>query len=87
VIKDNIDLGSPHACPYMLIPPHGGGILCDPTTTATHIHTFKSMFVRHWQSLSGDRSGCSQPSIGWSTWSLMKKLEKVPKELKRFAAS
>jgi hypothetical protein len=30
------------------------------------------------------RSGCSQPSIGLSTGSPMKKLEKVPKELKRF---
>jgi hypothetical protein len=29
------------------------------------------------------RSGCSQPSIGQST---MKELEKVPKELKGFAA-
>jgi hypothetical protein len=32
------------------------------------------------------RSGCSQPSIGWSTWSPMKELEKGPKELKGFAA-
>jgi hypothetical protein len=32
------------------------------------------------------RSGCSQPSIGWSTGSPMKELEKVPKELKGFAA-
>jgi hypothetical protein len=31
------------------------------------------------------RSGCSQSSIGWSTGSLMKKIEKVPKELKGFA--
>ena len=28
------------------------------------------------------RSGCSQASIGWNTESLMKELEKVPKELK-----
>ena len=28
------------------------------------------------------RSGCSQSSIGWNTGSLMKELEKVPKELK-----
>jgi hypothetical protein len=28
------------------------------------------------------RSGCSQSSIGWSTWSSMKEVEKVPKELK-----
>jgi hypothetical protein len=28
------------------------------------------------------RSGCSQPSIGWSTESPMEELEKVPKELK-----
>ena len=27
------------------------------------------------------RSGCSQSSIGWSTGSLMKELEKVAKEL------
>jgi hypothetical protein len=32
------------------------------------------------------RSGCSQASIGQSTGSPMKKLEKGPKELKRFAA-
>ena len=32
------------------------------------------------------RSRCSQSSIGWSTGSLMKELEKVPKELKGFAA-
>ena len=32
------------------------------------------------------RSGCSQPSIGLSTGSPMKELEKVPKELKGFAA-
>jgi hypothetical protein len=31
------------------------------------------------------RSGCSQPSIGWSTGFPMKGLEKVPKELKGFA--
>jgi hypothetical protein len=28
------------------------------------------------------RSGCSQSSIGWNVGSLMKELEKVPKELK-----
>jgi hypothetical protein len=28
------------------------------------------------------RSGCSQSSIGWNSWSPMKELEKVPKELK-----
>ena len=33
-----------------------------------------------------NRSGCSQSSIGWSTRSLMKELEKGPKELKGFAA-
>jgi hypothetical protein len=32
------------------------------------------------------RSGCSQPSTGWSTRSLMKELEKVPKELKGLGA-
>jgi hypothetical protein len=32
------------------------------------------------------RSVCSQPSIGWNTGSLMKELEKVPKELKKFTA-
>jgi hypothetical protein len=32
------------------------------------------------------RSGCSQPSIEWSTESSMKELEKVPKEMKGFAA-
>jgi hypothetical protein len=32
------------------------------------------------------RSGCSQSSIGQSTWSTMKELENVPKELKGFAA-
>ena len=32
------------------------------------------------------RSGCSQPSFGQSTGSLVKKIEKVPKELKGFAA-
>jgi hypothetical protein len=32
------------------------------------------------------RSRSSQLSIGWSTGSLMKKLEKVPKELKGFAS-
>jgi hypothetical protein len=32
------------------------------------------------------RSGCSQPFIGQSTGSPMKELEKVPKELKGFAA-
>jgi hypothetical protein len=32
------------------------------------------------------RSGCSQLSIGQSTGSPMKELEKVPKELKGFAA-
>jgi hypothetical protein len=32
------------------------------------------------------RSGCSQPSTGWSTGSPKKKLEKVSKELKGFAA-
>jgi hypothetical protein len=31
-------------------------------------------------------SGCSQPSIRQSTGSPMKELEKVPKELKGFAA-
>jgi hypothetical protein len=31
-------------------------------------------------------SGCSQPAIGQSTWSPVKELEKVSKELKRFAA-
>ena len=31
------------------------------------------------------RSGCSQSSIGWNTGLLMKELEKVPKELMRFA--
>jgi hypothetical protein len=31
------------------------------------------------------RSGCSQPSIEWSTGSPMKELEKVSKELKGFA--
>jgi hypothetical protein len=31
------------------------------------------------------RSGCLQPSIGWSTGSPMKELEKEPKELKVFA--
>jgi hypothetical protein len=28
------------------------------------------------------RSGCSQSSIGWNTGTLIKELEKVPKELK-----
>jgi hypothetical protein len=28
------------------------------------------------------RSGCTQSSIEWNTWSLMKELEKVPKKLK-----
>jgi hypothetical protein len=32
------------------------------------------------------RSGCSQPSIGQSSWSSMKELENVLKELKGFAA-
>jgi hypothetical protein len=32
------------------------------------------------------RSGYSQSSIGWSTGSTMKELEKVPKELKGFSA-
>ena len=32
------------------------------------------------------RTGCLQSSIGQSTESPMKKLEKVPKELKGFAA-
>jgi len=32
------------------------------------------------------RSGCSQSSIGWSTESPMKELEKAPKELKESAA-
>ena len=32
------------------------------------------------------RSGCSQPSIGQSIGCSMKELEKVPKELKEFAA-
>ena len=32
------------------------------------------------------RSGCSQLSIGQSTGSPMKELEKIPKELKGFAA-
>jgi hypothetical protein len=32
------------------------------------------------------RNGCSQPSFGQSTGYSMKELEKVPKELKRFAA-
>jgi hypothetical protein len=27
------------------------------------------------------RSGCSQSSIGWNSWSPMEELEKVPKEL------
>jgi hypothetical protein len=31
------------------------------------------------------RRGCSQPSIGWSTGSPVKELEKVSKELKGFA--
>jgi hypothetical protein len=31
------------------------------------------------------KSGCLQPSIGWSTGSPMKELEKEPKELKVFA--
>jgi hypothetical protein len=31
------------------------------------------------------RSGCSQSSIGWNTEPLKKRLEKVPKELKRSA--
>jgi hypothetical protein len=32
------------------------------------------------------RSGCSQSSIRWNTGSPMKELEKLPKELKGFAA-
>jgi hypothetical protein len=32
------------------------------------------------------RSGCSESSIGWKTGSLMKELEKIPKELKGSAA-
>lgn len=40
-IKEDIDLRSPFACPYMWIPLHGGAPLCDPTTSATHIHVFK----------------------------------------------
>jgi hypothetical protein len=32
------------------------------------------------------RSGCSQPSIGQSTGSPMKELDKVPRELKGFEA-
>ena len=32
------------------------------------------------------RSGCTQSFIGWSTGSPDKELEKVPKELKVFAA-
>ena len=32
------------------------------------------------------RSGCSKTTIGWSTGSSMKELEKVPKELSVFAA-
>jgi hypothetical protein len=32
------------------------------------------------------RNGCSQPSIGWSTRSPIKELEKLPKELKGFEA-
>jgi hypothetical protein len=32
------------------------------------------------------RSGCSQPSIGWSTGSPMEEPEKVSKELKGFVA-
>jgi hypothetical protein len=32
------------------------------------------------------RDGCSQPTIGLSTESTMEELEKVPKELKGFAA-
>jgi hypothetical protein len=42
-----------------------------------------------WEALSvpdNCRNGCSQPSIGWSTRSPMKELEKGPKELKGFAA-
>jgi hypothetical protein len=42
-----------------------------------------------WEDLSVSdkyRSGCSQSSIGWSTKSPIKKLEKVSKELKGFAA-
>jgi hypothetical protein len=31
------------------------------------------------------RNGCSQSSIGWNTGPLMKKLEKVPKELKGYS--
>jgi hypothetical protein len=31
------------------------------------------------------RSGCSQSAIGWNTEPPMEELEKVPKELKRFA--
>jgi hypothetical protein len=43
--------------------------------------------VVFWKTLPvPDKSGCSQPSIGLSTGSPMKKLEKVPKELKGFAA-
>jgi hypothetical protein len=33
------------------------------------------------------RDGCSQPSIGWSIVSPVKELERVPKELKGFAAA
>jgi hypothetical protein len=32
------------------------------------------------------RSGCSKSSIGWNTGTLMKELEKVPKDLKESAA-
>ena len=31
------------------------------------------------------KRGCSQSSIGWNTGPSMEELEKVPKELKRFA--
>jgi hypothetical protein len=42
-----------------------------------------------WEALSEPekyRSGCSEPSIGLSTGSPMKELEKGPKELKGFVA-
>jgi hypothetical protein len=33
-----------------------------------------------------DRSGCSHSSIGWNTAPPVEELEKIPKELKGFAA-
>jgi hypothetical protein len=42
---------------------------------------------KYWENLKIIyRSRCSKPSIGLSTGSTMKELEKVPKELKGFAA-